>query len=41
VPSRPAGLLADPGRSSRALQAMLGTTRLVVADLEAAADGTA
>lgn len=29
----------DPGRSQRAVQAMLGMSRLVVADLRAAADG--
>lgn len=43
VPTRLAELLADPDpdRSSRALQAMFGMSRLVVAELEAAADGPA
>ena len=40
VPSRLHELLADPdpGRAGRALQAVLGVRRLVVADLEAVAD---
>lgn len=43
VPTRLAELLADPDpdRSGRALQAVFGMSRLVVAELEAAADGTA
>ena len=41
VPTRLGELLGDPdpARAQRALQAMLGMRRLVVADLEAAADG--
>jgi predicted 3-demethylubiquinone-9 3-methyltransferase (glyoxalase superfamily) len=40
VPTRLGELLGDPdpGRSQRALQAMLGMRRIVVADLERAAD---
>ncbi|MBT0771878.1 VOC family protein [Kineosporia sp. J2-2] len=41
VPQALGELLGDPdeGRRNRAMQAMLGMKRLVVADLEAAADG--
>jgi predicted 3-demethylubiquinone-9 3-methyltransferase (glyoxalase superfamily) len=43
VPTRLGELLGDPdpGRSQRAMQAMLGMRRIVVAELEAAADGAA
>ncbi|WP_432497465.1 VOC family protein [Kineococcus auxinigenes] len=43
VPRRLLELRADPdpARAGRAVQAMLGMRRLVVAELEAAADGTA
>jgi predicted 3-demethylubiquinone-9 3-methyltransferase (glyoxalase superfamily) len=43
VPTQLGELLGDPDpeRSQRAMQAMLGMRRLVVAELEAAADGTA
>jgi predicted 3-demethylubiquinone-9 3-methyltransferase (glyoxalase superfamily) len=43
VPTRLGELLGDPDpeRSQRAMQAMLGMSRIVVAELEAAADGTA
>ncbi|MFB9375793.1 VOC family protein [Kineococcus gynurae] len=38
VPTRLPELLGDPGRAARALEAMMPMSRLVIAELEAAAD---